>query len=174
MKIRWIVTFVITALFLANCSPSGSSGQETDLAPMEPKAPPMQASPNPETDNPLPEPEKPNYPDTGSVPAEKFIDLARRDLASLLGLETDAITVTNTQETAWPDTALGCPAPGKVYTSGKIPGYRIWLSAEGIEYIYHAGTNGQIVYCPEENLESSNPLSPASTNSTPRIGVPID
>jgi hypothetical protein len=73
----------------------------------------------------------------------------------------------------WPDASLGCPSPGREYIQGKIPGYRIWLNAGGTEYIYNAGTNGQVIQCPDISLDVENPSLTNPTDPTPQIGVPI-
>jgi hypothetical protein len=56
-----------------------------------------------------------------------------------------------------------------VYPPGRVPGFRVWLNAEGQEYLYHTDYNGQVVLCPE-----LNPDVPGSTTPTQQIGVPID
>jgi hypothetical protein len=120
------------------------------------------------TENPLPIPTKQEVPDISSVPAEKFIDLAKEDLASNLKINVGQITLLKSMEMTWPDAALGCPSPGNVYAQGQVAGYRIWLDAGGVEYIYHTNLTGQVILCPTLNPDDSSP-----STQGPEIGVPI-
>jgi hypothetical protein len=108
-------------------------------------------------------------------PAQKFVDLAVQDLAGRLNVSVDQITVVEATPMTWPDAALGCPSPGKVYAQGRVPGYRITLEVSGVNYVYHTDQTGRIVLCPEVNPDEVDPASPAKTGPTPtiQIGVPI-
>ena len=96
-------------------------------------------------------------------PIEKFVALSKKNLASRLQIDIEKITLVKTEEKNWLNAALGCPAPGVFYAQGRVPGYRIWLEAEGKEYDYHTDLAGQVILCPETN-----------SSPTPHIGVPID
>jgi len=100
-------------------------------------------------------------------PVEKFVALSKKDLASRLGIEADRITLVKTAEKLWLNAALGCPRPGVFYQAGRVPGFQIWLEAEGTEYIYNTDFNGTVVLCPE-----LNPSIPNLPND-PTPGVPI-
>jgi len=95
-------------------------------------------------------------------PVEKYISIAKKDLASRLQIDEDKIMLVKTEEKNWLNAALGCPSKGQFYAQGRVPGYRIWLEAGGIEYDYHTDLAGQVVLCPD------------LTSPTPTIGVPID
>lgn len=95
-------------------------------------------------------------------PVEKYVSLAKKDLASRLKIETEKIMLVQAEQIIWPDAALGCPGPGKIYAQGRVPGYRIWLEVEGKEYDYHTDLAGQAILCPD------------TTTPAPIIGVPID
>ncbi len=166
MKNRFILLVCVSALALAGCGTS-QAGESQELPPQEPQQVPTQAV---NSDNPLPQPTANGSPDFSSEPAKKFIELARGDLAETLSVNADQITVLDTKEMTWPDSALGCPAPGEVYAQGQVPGYRIWLNAGNVEYIYHTDLNGRVILCFNQVPdESSNPDS----HPSPTIGVPI-
>jgi hypothetical protein len=97
--------------------------------------------------------------------------LSKKDLAERLQIDAAGIVMVKTIEIVWPDAALGCPSPGMVYAQGRVPGYRIWLEAEGREYIYHTDLNGLVILCPQQGPDSG---SPGGSGPTPNIGVPID
>ncbi len=117
---------------------------------------------------PLLTPEATDMPST-PPPVEKFVTLSIKDLANRLQIDTSKISLVRTENIIWPNAALGCPRPGKVYPPGRVPGYRVWLNAEGQEYLYHTDYNGQVILCPE-----LNPDVPGSATPTQQIGVPID
>jgi hypothetical protein len=102
-------------------------------------------------------------------PVEKFVSLSKKDLASRLQIDASEISLVKTENIIWPNAALGCPRPGKFYPQGRIPGYRVWLNAEGKEYLYHTDYHGQVILCPESNPDVPGPATP-----TQKIGVPID
>ncbi len=102
-------------------------------------------------------------------PVEKFVSLSKKDLANRLQIDASQISLARTEHTNWLNAALGCPRPGKVYPQGRVPGYRVWLNAEGKEYLYHTDYRGKHILCPELNPDMPGPATP-----TPKIGVPRD
>ena len=102
-------------------------------------------------------------------PVEKFVSLSKKDLANRLQIDASQISLVRTEHTNWLNAALGCPRPGKVYPQGRVPGYRVWLNAEGKEYLYHTDYHGKLILCPELNPDMPGPATP-----TPKIGVPRD
>ncbi len=104
---------------------------------------------------------------TTNPSVEKFVALSKNDLASRLGLDADKITLVKSVEKLWLNAALGCPRPGVFYSSGRVPGFQIWLEFEGIEYIYNTDFNGTLILCPELNPHIPN------GDQDPTPGVPI-
>jgi hypothetical protein len=100
-------------------------------------------------------------------PVEKVVILAKEDLASRLSMEAGQITLVKSAEKLWLNAALGCPRPGVFYRAGRVPGFQIWLEAEGKEYVYNTDFNGTLVLCPELNPD----VPGLDTGPTP--GVPI-
>jgi hypothetical protein len=165
---------LLAGLFLlaaAGCVPTQASGQFSAQPTVEMPTPTL-ASPAqiPLGNTPMPV-DTPSSP----PPAQKFVDLAKQDLASRLNIDVDQIVLVEVTPVTWPDAALGCPSPGKVYAQGHVPGYKITLEAGGVKYVYHTDQTGQIVLCPEMNPDEVNPPSPGKPIPTPtiHIGVPI-
>ena len=168
MKNRWILPVFVIALTLTSCG-SLQTGESQNLPPREPQqVPTEQLNSNP--DSPLPQPTQNGSPDFSSAPVNKFVELAKDDLAKNLAINTDQISVLDTKEMNWPNAALGCPAPGEVYAQMQVPGYRIWLNAGGVEYIYHTDLNGRVILCPTLNPDE---ISTSGSTPAPDIGVPI-
>ena len=80
----------------------------------------------------------------GAIPVPthlpQSVELVRQDLATRLAITPDSIEVTRVEETVWPDTCLGLPAP-EICAPGKTPGYRVNLRAFGQNYHYHTDRN---------------------------------
>jgi hypothetical protein len=80
------------------------------------------------------------------APAE-LLDKIRAELAREQGVSAADVKVISAQAVNWPNGALGCPKPGKMYTQAIVPGYRIELEAGGKRFTYHAGTRGAYKRC---------------------------
>jgi hypothetical protein len=157
----WISSIILLPLFLGSC---GNSQAGTEPIPELPSGEPEIVP----TENPLElerTPEATEMPST--PPVEKFVTLAKADLASRLNVKADKITLVKSAEKLWLDAALGCPRPGVFYPSGRVPGFQIWLEAEGKEYVYNTDFNGTLILCPELNPD----VPGLDTGPTP--GVPI-
>ena len=70
---------------------------------------------------------------------EKWIDMAKQDLAKRLGLDPAEIAFIEYRDVVWPDGGLGCPRPGMVYVQVTVDGYAIRLGAGKRVYQYHGG-----------------------------------
>lgn len=69
------------------------------------------------------------------------------DLAQRTGVDPETIDVVTHEEVTWPDSAMGCPEPGRMYTQATVPGERLVLRAQGREFAYHAAAHRPFVYC---------------------------
>lgn len=82
----------------------------------------------------------------GEVPAA-LLDKIRAEVANEQGVSAGDVRVVSTQAVNWPNGALGCPKPGRVYTQAIVPGYRIVLEAGGKRFTYHTGRQGGYKRC---------------------------
>ena len=161
MRTRWMSFMVLLALVSGSC---GGSVPETEQVP---EIPPTELEIM-STENPLQLERTQKATEMPSTaPVEKFVVLAKQDLASRLKVEADKISLVRSAEKLWLNAALGCPRPGVVYPSGRVPGFQIWLEVEGTEYIYNTDFNGTVILCPELNPDVPN------SNTDPTPGVPI-
>jgi hypothetical protein len=76
-----------------------------------------------------------------------LIEKAKEDLAQRLSIERAQISLVEAREVVWPDSSLGCPQPGTVYTQVLTSGFLIHLEADGKIYEYHADFNEQVILC---------------------------
>jgi hypothetical protein len=170
MNIRWILLLSLLALALGGCgsSPQVSAKQPADSAPANPQATATEAGKNPIQLASSPETtDMPSYPSS----PDKFVNLAKQDLADRLKIDVSQISLIEAVEVTWPNAALGCPSPGKNYAAGRVPGYRIRLESNGTEYVYNTDLTGQIILCPQQDEPYTN-TTPGATQD-PNIGVPI-
>lgn len=168
MKYRWVPLLIANMFVLASCG-GWSDGEPSFDAPQEPQPVPTQEIASTPV-SVLPQPTPQEKIDFSDAPVEKFVSIAKDDLARSLGIPVDQVDLVNTQAITWLNSALGCPAPGKTYPQGTVPGYRIDLSANGQEYTYHTNLNGNFVLCSAVDQEEGLPIGPTTG---PNIGVPI-
>ena len=83
---------------------------------------------------------------TVEAPAE-LLDKIRAELASEQGVAAAEVKVISAQSVNWPNGALGCPKPGRMYTQAIVPGYRVELEAGGKRFTYNASTRGGYKRC---------------------------
>jgi hypothetical protein len=81
---------------------------------------------------------------------QSIINAAKENAALHLAVQTDAIEVVSALRVTWPDGSLGCPEPDMQYTQALVPGWRIFLRANGRTLDYHAAANGHVILCPPE------------------------
>lgn len=160
----FILTLLIT---LAACAPNPVPATQDRLE--EPTVENTEGAPTevPVTPSPVPQ---------GS-PEKKLTQIVSKDLATRLNLDVNAISVISVEPIEWPNGALGCPSPGKVYTQATVPGYRIRLEVDNQEYSYHLDRTGQFLLCPDNNVdlpeEPSIPVEPGEIDDG-QPWVPVD
>jgi hypothetical protein len=91
-------------------------------------------------------------PDPQDTAGQKLVTQAKEDLARQLSVPLSAISLLKFKEVVWPDSSLGCPRPGLVYTQVLQPGFLIRLSARGRSYEFHAGARGAPFLCSEPRV----------------------
>lgn len=87
---------------------------------------------------------------TSPLPSQNSIEaitLAREDLAKRLGINSSDIAISSQRETMWPNSSLGCPESGKMYTQAVVPGYSVVLSNGENNYQYHTSKGSLFVLC---------------------------
>jgi hypothetical protein len=82
--------------------------------------------------------------------AQLTVDAALQDAATHLGTAPDQLHVEQVQERQWPDSSLGCPKPGLMYSQIVTPGFLIVISSStGRRLEYHTDTRAHVVLCQE-------------------------
>jgi hypothetical protein len=91
-------------------------------------------------------------PDPQDPAGQKLVTQAKEGLARQLSIPLSAISLLKFKEVVWPDSSLGCPRPGLIYTQVLQPGFLIRLSARGRAYEFHAGAKGAPFLCSEPRV----------------------
>jgi hypothetical protein len=100
-----------------------------------PTATPRPATPTPAaTPTPTPTPEP-------SLATAKAAAL----LVHALGVPANSVSFESVKPMQWPNTAIGCPEPGRAYSDVIVPGWVIILRADSKLYEYHADREGDMV-----------------------------
>ncbi len=91
--------------------------------------------------------------------ASELVALAQQRLSQELNLPTRRIRLMTVTPYTWSDTSLGCPLPGETYPAASIDGYRIILTVDDEEYIFHTDFD-RITACEavNEELPASDPV----------------
>ena len=80
------------------------------------------------------------------------IGVAVATLARQLNSAAEEISVAEVRPVTWPDSSLGCPKPGMMYTQVLTPGYQIKLVRADKEYIMHTDRGHRAVQCPDGGI----------------------
>jgi hypothetical protein len=78
---------------------------------------------------------------------EKVVAQAREDLARQLSIDPGQIDLVSVSSVTWPDSSLGCPQPGMLYTQVLVDGLLIRFRAGGSLYEYHGGGGRPAFLC---------------------------
>jgi hypothetical protein len=70
---------------------------------------------------------------------------ARKMLVDQLKVDVDTIGLVSAEQVDWPNGCLGIQTPGVMCIQVISPGYRVVLSAGGIEYEFHTNETGDVV-----------------------------
>ncbi len=84
---------------------------------------------------------------------EDGIRRAVGDLSARLAVPAEAIRVVSARPVDWPSSAIGCPEAGRMYMTVLTPGVEVVLEARGVEYHYHAASQGAPFLCPDGRRE---------------------
>ncbi len=87
---------------------------------------------------------------TGATPANEAVqpqqveavDSATADMAAQLNLDLEAIQVIKVEDAEWSDSCLGLGGPAESCALVIVPGYRITLEADGVQYVYRTDESG--------------------------------
>ena len=150
MKIHRSLLWISLVLILASCTASPSGVSSTQSQPQADATKPS-SSENPSGNSASPI-NTPDFSEITPPPADAnpFVKLAKVDLANRLTISVDQIHFLKITDIDWQDITQGCNStPGQVLKKGAVTGYRIWLEANGKNYLYHVGLDNTIFLCPD-------------------------
>jgi hypothetical protein len=74
-----------------------------------------------------------------------IVALVSEALAAELQVDVDQVEVVSTEAVEWRDSCLGISDPETMCQMVITPGYRIVLSVDGQEYVYHTNEDGSVM-----------------------------
>ena len=77
------------------------------------------------------------------------MDAARQAAARHLGVSSDQLQPTRVEAQQWPDSSLGCPQPGQLYSQIVTPGFLVIVISGNHQLEYHTDARGRVVLCHE-------------------------
>jgi len=154
MKLYWILFTILFALAVGSCNAQPPAVDNSTTSIPKDSQPKGNSTQPPFLDSSGNQAQSINTPDyTGMTPppsnTNQFVKLAEQDLADRLKVGVDEISLLKITDIDWQDITQGCtPTSGQTLTKGKLSGYRIWLEANGKDYVYQIGLDGKIFLCP--------------------------
>ena len=154
MKPYWILLSILLALVVGSCSSlSPAVDDSTTSIPKvsQPRGNTTQSHLSVSSGNSVQSINTPDYTGLTAPPSNtnQFVKLAEQNLADRLKVSVDEISFLKITDIDWQDITQGCtPTPGQKLKKGKLSGYRIWLEANGKDYVYHISLDGKIFLCP--------------------------
>lgn len=147
---RIVGTMAATLLLVTGCA--GEADPQREDAP---------AAPEPSDPDGAPEEGDDGEDDVGGAPDDDAEGDAAGSSDAVLGDETmaaidavvgdgvdrDDVEVVEAAFVTWPDSSLGCPEPGMMYTQALVEGFRIVLDVAGDEVAFHGDDQGRMVRC---------------------------
>ncbi|MCX7753878.1 MAG: hypothetical protein N2117_01350 [Anaerolineales bacterium] len=130
MKREIVPLFLLISLLFTACA-SETPTEPASVLPMENQAV-----------RPTPASTAEPTPSAAPIELSAAADAARRALAELLGVKPEQIEIRALEAVEWPDGCLGLAAPEEICTLAIVPGYRITLALEGVEYVYRTDARG--------------------------------
>lgn len=166
MKILFVLLTVSAFILLVGCQSQALPTEEQKIlisTPGEqlvPTSKPVESTQTTAARQIIPPPTNPPEPDAvadvGTAPVQivtpdadtqNLIRLAKENLAGKLNIDGDQIQLLEIGAVMWPDSSLGCPQMGNMYTQVVTPGFQIKLEAAGKAYVYHTDNKDRILLC---------------------------
>ncbi len=128
MRLAWAIG--LATLLMNACASSTTVSAPPASAAVSPKPSPVAAaSPGPE--------------------AQAAVDEVVRAAAAYAAIPATDVGVLQVEARDWPDSSLGCPRPGLMYSQIVTPGYLIVVQAGTRLLEYHSDARGRAVLCQE-------------------------
>jgi len=83
---------------------------------------------------------------TNDPVAAELVGLAQRRVAELTNMPVRRVQIVEVAPYKWTDISLGCPSPDVTYPKQEVDGYRIVLSVDSQQYIFHTDFD-RVVAC---------------------------
>jgi hypothetical protein len=82
------------------------------------------------------------YAQDDELPPDVVLQVALQTASDNLGVPTDDLVVVMSTQHDWPDSALGCPQPGRAYAQIVTPGYIVTIDTSDLATEVEVHTDG--------------------------------
>ncbi len=135
----------LTTIALGACADESPTTERQSAAALEARQETLERKPLQRVDSP-------EAPVTGEVP-EAVLETLREDLAAR-GVSNASVVLA--ESTVWPNGAMGCPEPGRMYTQALIDGYRVVFERGSDRWDYRVSARGGFMLC-ERGMSLQSP-----------------
>ncbi len=148
MKTLWVALIGFSVLAMACSANPGAQ------VPAATAAYPPQATQQPVEPTSTPTPASVPGQGTNAPADEKQAQQAAiANLAKALGVPDSEVAIVSTEPVTWPNGCMGVQRLGVMCTMNEVPGFRIVLSAKGVQYEVHTNQDGSII-APEQAAQA--------------------
>jgi hypothetical protein len=145
-----VLHIILFGLLFASCTASPAISGSSSATSQIPATQASSGSPSGNSASPI---NTPDFSEVTLLPAEanSFVRLVEEDLASRLQIPADQIHFLKISDVDWQDLTQGCTTEtSQTSTKGRVSGYRIWLKADGKNFLYHIGLDNTIIFCTQQ------------------------
>ena len=101
----------------------------------------------------------------GDEAGDTAVALAREALSRQLATAAANTVVVDVVAESWPDSSLGCPKPGMMYSPVLLSGHRVRLRVGSVVYAVHVGA-GQAIVCGQDSAADGTSREEPSQGKT--------
>jgi hypothetical protein len=88
-------------------------------------------------------------PNNSTPESAAAVEAAMSDAATHLGVGVDQLRLDRVEPRLWPDSSLGCPQRGQLYSQIVTPGFLIVIAGANKRLEYHTDTRSRVKLCQE-------------------------
>jgi hypothetical protein len=76
------------------------------------------------------------------------------DAARRFNVAESSVVLTRAERVSWPDSSLGCPEPGRMYSQALVSGFRLVARTPEGALTYHTDGSAHVVTCADESRKA--------------------
>ena len=105
----------------------------------------------------------------GDEASDKAVTLAREALSRQLGRAVDGAAIVDVVAVSWPDSSMGCPKPGMIYSQVLLSGHLVHLRVSDVVYAVHVGAGEAVVCGPDASADGGSRRQPRPSKTDAHV-----